>query len=182
MNEAAENLEFERAARIRDRISAVKRITAKQKVVATKVREQDVVAMAQAAGAAAHACVVVFRFSGGRLCDQEEFMLGEIADGKTTRAEFLQQYYAQRTVPPQVTLDGEVEGKEALRQWLSEKAGRSVKLTVPQKGEQAHLVDMCRKNASEKLAQQAGHTGREMGALDELGSFGPLAQPAGIRN
>ena len=82
MNEAAENLEFERAARIRDRISAVKRITAKQKVVATKVREQDVVAMAQAAGAAAHACVVVFRFSGGRLCDQEEFMLGEIADGK----------------------------------------------------------------------------------------------------
>ena len=61
MNEAAENLEFERAARIRDRISAVKRITAKQKVVATKVREQDVVAMAQAAGAAAHACVVVFR-------------------------------------------------------------------------------------------------------------------------
>ena len=61
-------------------------------------------------------------------------MLGEIADGKTTRAEFLQQYYAQRTVPPQVTLDGEVEGKEALRQWLSEKAGRSVKLTVPQKG------------------------------------------------
>ena len=68
MNEAAENLEFERAARIRDRISAVKRITAKQKVVATKVREQDVVAMAQAAGAAAHACVVVFRFSGGRLC------------------------------------------------------------------------------------------------------------------
>lgn len=82
-------------------------------------------------------------------------MLGEIADGKTTRAEFLQQYYAQRTVPPQVTLDGEVEGKEALRQWLSEKAGRSVKLTVPQKGEQAHLVDMCRKNASEKLAQQA---------------------------
>ena len=100
MNEAAENLEFERAARIRDRISAVKRITAKQKVVATKVREQDVVAMAQAAGAAAHACVVVFRFSGGRLCDQEEFMLGEIADGKTTRAEFLQQYYAQRTGAP----------------------------------------------------------------------------------
>lgn len=177
MNEAAENLEFERAARIRNRISAVKRITAKQKVVATKVREQDVVAMAQAAGAAAHACVVVFRFSGGRLCDQEEFMLGEIADGKTTRAEFLQQYYAQRTVPPQVTLDGEVEGKEALRQWLSEKAGRSVKLTVPQKGEQAHLVDMCRKNASEKLAQQAGRTGREMGALDELGRLLGLAQP-----
>ena len=176
MNEAAENLEFERAARIRDRISAVKRITAKQKVVATKVREQDVVAMAQAAGAAAHACVVVFRFSGGRLCDQEEFMLGEIADGKTTRAEFLQQYYAQRTVPPQVTLDGEVEGKEALRQWLSEKAGRSVKLPVPQKGEQAHLVDMCRRNASEKLAQQAGRTGREMGALAELGRLLGLAR------
>ncbi len=89
----------------------------------------------------------------------------------------LQQYYAQRTVPPQVTLDGEVEGKEALRQWLSEKAGRSVKLTVPQKGEQAHLVDMCRRNASEKLAQQAGRTGREMGALDELGRLLGLAQP-----
>lgn len=93
---------------------------------------------------------------------------------KTTRAEFLQQYYAQRTVPPQVTLDGEVEGKEALRQWLSEKAGRISEAHRSPKGRAGHLVDMCRRNASEKLAQQAGRTGREMGALDELAGFWAL--------
>ena len=83
-------------------------------------------------------------------------------------AEFLQQYYAQRTVPPQVTLDGEVEGKEALRQWLSEKAGRSVKLTVPQKGEQLGLCEMCKKNARERLVMLSGKSGRQKAVLDEL--------------
>ncbi len=166
MNEAAENLEFERAARIRDRIEAIRRIRDRQKVVAARVQEQDVVALAQGPG---KACFTVFRFRGGRLCDREDFLLGEVGSPKSARTEFLQQYYSIRDeAPRQITLDGPLEDAEVLESWLSEKAGRRVRFSYPQKGEQAQLVEMCRNNAAEKLSQGTGRTGRETSALDEL--------------
>lgn len=176
MNEAAENLEFERAARIRDRIHAIKNIGDKQKVVAARVREQDIIALAQGPQGA---CFEVFRFSDGRLYDREDFLLGDVGNPKDARMEFLQQYYNMRQVPPQVTLDAPAASADTLAQWLSEKAGRRVKLTVPQRGDQAQLVQMCRKNAAEKLAQTSGRTGREASALDELGRLLGLSQPPG---
>lgn len=166
MEKAAENLEFEHAARLRDRIDAIRRIRDRQKVVAVRVSEQDVIALAQGTE---NACFTVFRFRGGRLCDREDFLVGEIGSPKSARTEFLQQYYSIREeVPPQVTMDGSLEDSGVLVSWLSEKAGRKVKLVFPQKGEQAKLVEMCRKNAAEKLSQGTGHTGRETSALDEL--------------
>ena len=176
MNEAAENLEFERAARIRDRIQAIRNIGDKQKVVAAKVREQDIIALAQGPQ---NSCFEVFRFSDGRLYDREDFLMGDVGDPKAARMEFLQQYYEMRQVPPQITMDGEVESADTLTLWLSEKAGRKVKLTVPQKGEQAQLVQMCYSNAAEKLAQYSGRTGREASALEELGRLLGLPHPPG---
>ncbi|MCI9273243.1 MAG: excinuclease ABC subunit UvrC [Clostridiales bacterium] len=176
MEEAAENLEFEKAARLRDRIAAIKTIGDKQKVVAARVREQDIIALAQGPQGS---CFEVFRFTEGRLSDREDFLLGDTGDPKEARMEFLQQYYAMRNVPPCVTLDGPTASAETLAQWLSEKAGRKVKLTVPQKGEQAQLTQMCRNNAAEKLAQTTGRTGKEASALDELARLLGLAQPPG---
>ena len=176
MEEAAENLEFEKAARLRDRIAAIKNIGDKQKVVAAKVKEQDIIALAQGPQGS---CFEVFRFTDGRLSDREDFLLGDTGDPNEARMEFLQQYYAMRNVPPQVTLDGPAASAEALTQWLSEKAGRKVKLTVPQKGEQAQLTQMCRNNAAEKLAQTSGRTGREASALEELSRLLGLTQPPG---
>lgn len=176
MNEAADNLEFETAARIRDRINAIKKLGDHQKVVAARVREQDIVALAQGVE---KSCFEVFRFQGGRLCDREDFLMGDTGDPENARTEFLQQYYSMREVPPQVTLDGQLESADTLVQWLSEKAGRKVKINIPQKGEQAQLVQMCRNNAAEKLAQTTGRTGREASALDELARLLGLSQPPG---
>lgn len=166
MEQAAENLDFEQAARLRDRISAIRRMGEKQKVILSRIEQQDVIALAQSAEAA---CFEVFRFDGGRLIDREDFLLDELDELPSARSEFVRQYYTIRgRIPPQVTVDGEVEDTELLERWLSEKAGRRVRIVQPQIGEQAHLVEMCRTNAAERIAQQAGMTGRQATALEDI--------------
>ena len=166
MEEAAENMEFELAARLRDRIAAINKMKERQKVVASRVEEQDVFALAQGE---THTAFEVFRFTGGKLSDRESFLTEGCQPDPEARSEFLRQYYAIRDrVPPVVTIDGPVEDAELVARWLSEKRGKSVKLHVPQRGEQAQLVQMCRQNAAESIARQAGSTGRDASALDEL--------------
>lgn len=175
MNEAAENLQFERAARIRDRIAAIRKMGERQKVVASRVPEQDVIALTQGTD---RNCFEVFRFQNGRLSDRETFLMGEIGAPKAARSEFIERYYSMRDrVPPRVTLDGPAEGMELLGRFLTEKANRKVTVSVPKKGEQARLVEMCRSNSAEQLAQATGRTGRETSALDELARLLGLAQP-----
>lgn len=165
MEEAAENLEFERAARIRDKINAVKKMGEKQKVVANKVLDEDVIASFTDNG---KICFQVFRFEGGRLFDRESFIF-DSGDSESEYEEFLLGYYTIRNdVPKNIALDREFDGIEVLAQWLCEKRGNKVNITVPQRGEQAQLVSMCRSNAAEALAQKKGATVREYGVLEEL--------------
>ena len=166
MEEAAERLDFEQAARLRDRINAIKRMGEKQKVVLSRISEQDVIALAQGSG---KACFEVFRFIGGQLTDREQFLLEEQENPAEAYREFLERYYTLRDrVPPQITVADQPEDKELLEQWLTEKAGRRVHIVAPQIGEQARLVDMCKSNAAERIAQQVGMTGRDATALEEL--------------
>ena len=84
-------------------------------------------------------------------------------------------------MPPQITVDGETEDAPLLEQMLGEKAGRRVHIVQPQVGEQAHLVEMCRGNAAERIAQQVGMTGRESAALEDIRTLlGLTATPAYI--
>lgn len=166
MNQAAENLDFELAAKLRDRIQAVKKTRERQKVVAYKVEEQDVIALMTEGR---DGCFAVLRFAGGRLMDKEDFFISDIGDITQARREFLEQYYSMRQrVPPLVVLDGAIDDQEILEEWLTEKAGRRVHFLFPQKGEQEHLLEMCRNNAAEKLAQSRGYWGSDLTALDEL--------------
>jgi len=174
MSEAAENLEFEKAAKLRDRIAAIKRMNDRQKVVMSHIKEQDVIALAQGNGAA---CFEVFRFSGGSLYDREHFLLDEIEEASAARSEFLRRYYTMRKPPQQITLDGECEDTDLLTAWLSETAGRRISLALPQIGEQAKLVEMCRHNAAERIAQHVGMAGRDAAALDELARLLGLPHP-----
>ncbi len=175
MNECAERLEFEKAARLRDRINALKKMSEKQKVIMTTIEEQDVIAVAQGAGGTAFE---VFRFKGGRLYDREQFLIDDMmSEPELCRAEFIKQYYAMREVPPRVTADGAVDDSELLEQMLTEKRGKKAKITVPQKGEQQKIVEMCRQNAAEYLAQAKGRTGEITAAVDELGRLLGLSSP-----
>ncbi|MBQ1546654.1 MAG: excinuclease ABC subunit UvrC [Clostridia bacterium] len=169
MNEAADNLEFERAAKIRDRITAVKRMSDKQKVVAAKVKEQDVIALFTDGD---DGCFQVFRFSEGRMYDRETFVIKDIGDGDTAFSEFIVQYYSDKEkIPPCITIDRELDDAEAINKYLTERAGRKAELFVPQRGERLSLVTMCKNNAAEVLAQGKNSQGRQYAVLKELGEL-----------
>ncbi len=165
MEEAAENLEFERAARIRDKISAIKKMGDKQKVVANKVLDEDVIASFSDGH---KTCFQVFRFEGGRLFDRESFVF-DSGDSEGETEEFILRYYTIRDdIPKNIAIDKGFDGLTAMQDWLSEKRGSKVYITVPQRGEQAQLMAMCRSNAAEELAQRKGATVKEYSVLEEL--------------
>ena len=166
MNTAAEAEDFEQAAELRDKLFAIRRLSDKQKVVRSRIKEQDVVGLAVGGETA---CVQVFSFSKGALYGKREFLLDLPEGNAALLSEFLRRYYdnAER-IPAQVTLCEPAEDKELLEQWLSEKAGRKVTLHVPERGEQAELCRMACRNAAEYLAWSEGTRGHDAAALSEL--------------
>lgn len=165
MQTAAENLQFESAARLRDKINAIKNMQSKQKVVTETDESKDVFAVASNGD---DICVAVLRFNGGRLCDSEHFFLdGEV--NSAMRTDFLMQYYGMRnSVPKKVILDEMCDDSELVEQYLTGLLGKKCTLIVPSRGEGVRLVNMCRENAFEKLAQKKGRKGTEIRALEEL--------------
>lgn len=165
MHTASENLQFEVAARYRDKINAIKNMQSKQKVVTETDESKDVFAVASNGD---EVCVAVLRFNGGRLCDSEHFFLDGEANG-IMRTDFLMQYYGMRnSVPKKVILDEMCDDSELVEQYLTGLLGKKCTLTVPSRGEGVRLVNMCRENAFEKLAQKKGRKGTEIRALEEL--------------
>ena len=172
---ASENLEFEKAAKLRDRINAIKKVSEKQKVVAASVEEQDVFAVVCSEE---KACLSVIRFRNSRLYDNEDFIIDAPENMPEARHELLRSYYSMRDfVPRRITVDGEIADSEVLCEWLSSLAGRKVTAVCPQRGEQHSLVEMCRSNAAQKLAIYLGKTGRATAALDELATLLGLKSP-----
>lgn len=165
MHTASESLQFEAAARYRDKINAIKNMQSKQKVVTETDESKDVFAVASNGD---DICVAVLRFNGGRLCDSEHFFLDGEANG-IMRTDFLMQYYGMRNaVPKKVILDEMCDDSELVEQYLTGLLGKKCTLLVPSRGEGVRLVNMCRENAFEKLAQKKGRKGTEIRALEEL--------------
>ncbi|MBQ1284233.1 MAG: excinuclease ABC subunit UvrC, partial [Clostridia bacterium] len=177
MNDAAENLEFERAAKLRDRINALKSMSEKQKVVESSVNEQDIIALANSDE---KSCVEMFRFRGGLLTDRESFFFDRYDDEKQMRYEFITQFYSSNEIPRQITLDGEVADHDLVEQFLCERLSKKVSIVIPKRGEQAKLVAMCCDNAAEHLTDKLGRRGHEGAALDELAKLLGLSAPPRI--
>lgn len=166
MEGAAENLEFEKAANLRDTIRSIEKVGSSQKVVSSTYKEQDVFALSVMDG---KACFAVLRFENNSLCDSEHFFTDEGDKLSEMRASLLTSYYSlNRSVPPRIEIDGEVEGAETIEKWLSEKRGSNVSIVVPQKGTQARLVEMCKQNAMQKLSEKYRCNDRNREALEEL--------------
>lgn len=164
---AAEAEEFEKAAALRDRIRAIEGIASKQKVVFSKVKEQDVIAIAKSGE---NCCAVVLSFRGGRLVDKDEYILKDFGTEPEFVTEFLQSFYSEKTeIPKEIALHEKCDDAQLMEMWLSEKAGKKVSITVPQKGERKQVTDMAYNNAAEKLSHEKSRTGREVAVLDELG-------------
>jgi len=167
MEKAAEGLAFEKAAKLRDRIAAIRRINENQKVVFTTAADQDVVALAKRG---AVGCAVILKFRKGRLVDKVDYQLGEIGPLEEAREDFVNLYYTNNRdlIPRQISLDGAIENLELTAQLLSEQLGKKVAVMIPQKGEQRRLAEMAIQNAAEVISWGHDISGRDLAALDEL--------------
>ncbi|HET8852060.1 MAG TPA: excinuclease ABC subunit UvrC, partial [Ktedonobacteraceae bacterium] len=155
MEEAAEQLNYEEAARIRDRIKAVERVLEKQRIIHTEGQDdQDVIALASSED---ETCAQVFFFRGGKLVGREFFILQGTRDSGPgeVMASFLQQFYESSPhVPAEIIVEAEPDDRSVVQTWLKEKRGGPVTITAPKRGEKLRLVEMVKQNAQEVLEQQ----------------------------
>ncbi len=173
MQQASEDMKFEKAAAIRDQMLAIEQVVEKQKVVSTEQMDSDVIAMARADG---EACVQIFFIRAGKLIGREYFILEGTEDAADNEVigQFVKQFYSEAAfIPPQVLLPHELEEAQIIRQWLhSNRGGVRVELTVPRRGTAHDLVDMATENATETLrslkAQWTADTNKQSEALSEL--------------
>jgi len=185
MRVAADALDFEQAATLRDQLQAVQRIVERQKVVSSAGADQDVIAFAREEG---DACVQVFFIRGGKLLGREYFVLegAQDEDGQEVIAAFLKQFYEEAAyVPPEVLLPQQIEEALIIEQWLKQKRGAKVVLHVPQRGQKRELVALAAENATETLsalrAQWQADAHKHEQALAELQQALGLSQsPARI--
>jgi excinuclease ABC subunit C len=182
MDRAAEELRFERAAALRDQITAIGRVVEKQKVISAEAIDSDVMAMARADG---EACVQIFFIRGGKLIGREYFVLEgtEESTDAEVMSQFVKQFYAEAAnLPSQVLLPEEIEEAQIIQQWLRDKRGGSkVEMTIPRNDTSTDLIKMAAENASETLqalrAQWQADAHKQEQALGELQSGLMLSAP-----
>ena len=175
MQQAAEALDFERAARYRDRISAIRRITEQQKVIEFPHESLDVLGWVQGEDKI-YCSLLVLR--EGRLRDKKDFSFDCMAEPEEIVTEFLLSYYMQaEAAPAEVFLDRELPDRALLEQLLREHRGKKIQFTVPQRGESRKLCQIAQNNAAQELARDTNRTGREIAALTELGRLLGLSHP-----
>ncbi|MFA5658972.1 MAG: excinuclease ABC subunit UvrC [Oscillospiraceae bacterium] len=174
MEKEAEELNFEAAARIRDRISAIKKVSDRQKVIETSYMNTDVIGMSHN-GEYSVASILMYR--SGRLY-KADFFLGELGEAGASYEDFLTQYYSTKSdIPREILVDEELEERELIEQFLRERARHAVTLICPKRGEGLKLSMLAKNNASEFLSIKVGRTGREIIALEELSKLLGLSKP-----
>lgn len=182
MEKAAEELRFERAAAIRDQITAIDRVVEKQKIFSSEQMDSDVIAMARNNG---EACVQIFFIRNGRMIGREYFILEGTEDEPDSEiiSEFMKQFYSEAaSIPTEVLLPQEVEEAQVIREWLNtRRTGPKVELRVPRQGTPQELVQMATENAVETLralkAQWETDTNKQTEALTDLQQALALSEP-----
>ena len=172
MTAAAEAMEYERAAGLRDKINAIKSLGEKQRMDRISTGDQDIVAFAARGG---EALFQVFFIRDGKMTGREHFMVYGVENlpGRRIMTEFVTQFYSGTPfVPKEIILQQDIEEKVVVGAWLAEKKGRKVTITVPQKGEKQKLVKLAHNNAIITLEQFGEHIKKEekrtTGALGEI--------------
>ena len=182
MQVAANELQFERAAALRDQVNAIEKVVERQKIVSTEYVDSDVIAMARSNG---EACVQVFFIRGGKLIGREYFLLqgAEGSADANVMSGFIKQFYDQASmVPPQVLLPHEIQEAQIIKQWLSSRRlGDSFEILIPREGQQRELIQLAAENAEDTLkalqARWHAEKHRQTEALAELQSALKLSAP-----
>jgi excinuclease ABC subunit C len=144
---AADNLEFEKAAKLRDQINSLEHTLQRQKVISGETTDQDIIAVVKDERGAA---IQMLLIRGGKLIGQRQYMLDgatEVGAGESVQ-EFIKQYYSEAVeVPREVILPVQFEEQQIVQSWLRQKRGSAVTVEVPQGGEKLRLLEMAATNA-----------------------------------
>lgn len=147
MNEASKNMEFEKAAYIRDKRLAIERIGERQKVSNITENDIDVIGLSRNE---VEVCVEIFFVRGSKMIGREHYFFKDLNDEKDEQilSDFVKQYYIGREIlPNKIMMKNEIEEKVILQEWLTKEAGRKVEIKTPQRGEKLRLVEMAENNA-----------------------------------
>ncbi len=184
MAQAADELHFEKAASLRDRLKAVQSIVERQKIIfPSDYLDSDVLAMARSDG---EACVQIFFVRNGKLIGREYFVLEgtEETSDNEVMTQFIQQFYSEAaTIPDQVLLPQQIEEAKIVSQWLRSKhGGKKVKMFVPREKQSKELVQMAAENATETLQAlrsqwQADSHKQELALAEIQSAFGLINVP-----
>ena len=153
---ASERLDFEEAARIRDRINSVKRVLERQSIVSGKLTDQDYVAAARKGD---EAQVVILFVRGGAVIGSKSFPFpkaGGTSDSDLLTS-FISQFYSEeKFIPEELVVPAQIEEKAVIENWLTERKGKGVKISRPERGEKVKVLDMARKNSELALKDRLG--------------------------
>ena len=180
MLSAAENLEFELAASLRDRLNAVETLGQKQLVTAGTLADTDVVGYGETE---AKACFAVLHFAGGNLLDKDYEVFPVPDDKAEAVSSLMKQYYLSRGLAPRhVLLPFEIEDSALFAELLEQQYGRKPKLRVPQRGDNVRLVELANKNAFEEAERVTGKEERVSATLVTLGKMLAMEPPKRIES
>ena len=166
MYKASEEMNFELAARLRDRIAAISKASESQKIIDESIKNCDIAALAQNG---INACASIIMYRGGRLFDKASFFLGDTYDTDRMYSDFLIQYYSNKdSIVHDILLESDFTERELVSRFLSERYGHAVRINVPQRGQLMKLTALAKSNAAEYLSIKVGRTSKEIIALEEL--------------
>lgn len=165
MNKAAEELDFELAAKLRDKIKAIRRIEQKQRVVGINQDELDVIAISKLENVS---CGIVMKIRNNKLVDKADFVFNDSSEINQQRNSFIKGYYlSQNDIAKSIIVDSDFEDKQLLEEYLTEQKGKKVSISIPQRGELKKLVLMAKNNATEQLTHRTSKN-KELLGLEEL--------------
>jgi excinuclease ABC subunit C len=171
MQEASDKLEFERAAALRNKLTGLRHISQEQKVLSVAGRDQDIIGYS---ANSTDTCVQIFFIRGGKLLGREFYIIegtGE-AELQETASSFMKQFYGEADIiPSEIITAVDIEDKELVEDWLSERRGGRVHVKVPQRGEKLHMVEMVAENARielKRFSEKASQRDKVQEGLQEM--------------
>lgn len=179
MEAAAENLEFERAAELRDQIRAVEKVAERQKIITADLTDRDVIGWVREDD---EACIQVFFVRAGKLVGRDTFFMGNAAGLAPAEilSAFIQQHYHRTTfIPPEILLSDPLgAAADLLSRWLSQRRGSKVAVQAPRRGEKRQLLAMVLENAAMAMAERRQERARDAAA--GAGALAELQQALGL--
>ena len=168
MNQASENLDFEKAIMLRDRIASIKKSAQKQKIIDNSIENADIIATSEFDD---KIYVSVLMYRNNRLYDKTVIEFGNNSDDDILNSFIMQYYYNREDIPKIIIVEYLPEDYNLIQEMINNSHGKKVTFSVPKKGNQMELLKLAKNNNAEYVALQNNRTGKEITALEQLGKL-----------